>query len=902
MKFQDFKLPIFVSVRLNQWPRATKVLQPSPSRPQSPKPINSNALHIMSESAFDISVGGLDSEEPQVMEPIRSHSIYDSTRLDKSQMRLLQLRPGPLQDPVSCRLVTVDSRTLRRKDLDVITPDETYDALSYVWQSDEEDTVIFVNDVQFRVSANLNHALRCLRMPDNSRVLWVDAICINQDDVAEKTDQVCMMDRIFRNAETVLIYLGPEADESSIVMDYLTVDDRELLNDDGELFTAPGERTSIAERRPFRSQFEHEDTFLATYFAARGFDEDRVAEAAYAFFCRPWWTRMWVIQEAKLASRDPVWFCGQHSTTTQRLRERLLALHNFTMHKKQPSYVLWQEGHDANARGRRKPYEDLMSWTKAVESVFFTLDPVIIDVSNMSLSRWLELCIPRKSTDPRDRIFALVSMLGGTARYHLAPDYAMPTGRVFHLATAYVLIIDRQTQLFYLYSFTREAGPPSWSLDFARAIPGLIANEWFKEYDSAYWSNRPLQFETGPRSVIMTGIDFDEIDAVSNISPGASALELLRIQLQRRAVLLRTQRLLPRVKPCESRWLPLVAPLPHTDFHAGNSHITSPEGLDQEYIDLLQLMVRSKEELPGAVHFMCEVLHALAAHVAAFAKEARCDDAQQSREPPLTGGAHHRAYLRAAITTMSEQFLEDALFHLSELKSSIREFQFTDITTGAGEPRPAVIDILVSGSPLDAWFCRAQSTGELDVMKTLAGEMTDLCHSTTRRHVNEETISPLEDIDKVQSRLFSVYADATTALREAISHCKSEEKRGRLETYYHALLQEVLMFQHVIPFLKKQRNAEAAALEALGFVRERTALFLTGSMLLGQSFQQDPGFESGDKLVLMNGFQCPLILKEVDGGGKFRIKGAAHVGGLMQVDIESLIMDGILQEEQFEII
>ncbi|KAK9420362.1 putative Heterokaryon incompatibility domain-containing protein, partial [Seiridium unicorne] len=56
-----------------------------------------------------------------------------------------------------------------------------------------------------------------------------------------------MMDRIYRNAETVIIYLGPDADESNLVMEYLSVDDYELLNDDGELFTDPGLRMAKAQ-------------------------------------------------------------------------------------------------------------------------------------------------------------------------------------------------------------------------------------------------------------------------------------------------------------------------------------------------------------------------------------------------------------------------------------------------------------------------------------------------------------------------------------------------------------------------------------------------------------------------------------------------------------------------------
>jgi len=87
----------------------------------------------------------------------------------------------------------------------------TYEAISYSWGPDNATEPIIVNGLRRHINPSpLADALRRFRLPEESRYLWADAICINQGDNAEKSMQVRSMFTIFRKARRVLAWLGDE--------------------------------------------------------------------------------------------------------------------------------------------------------------------------------------------------------------------------------------------------------------------------------------------------------------------------------------------------------------------------------------------------------------------------------------------------------------------------------------------------------------------------------------------------------------------------------------------------------------------------------------------------------------------------------------------------------------------
>lgn len=119
----------------------------------------------------------------------------DETR----SIRLLHLRPGSPGEPVNCSIV---HQNLCDK------PD--FEALSYCWGDTANPLRIYVGKDYIDVTQNLYDALLKLRDKENTRTLWIDAICINQDDLAERSQQVTIMKQIYQEARKTVVWLGPE--------------------------------------------------------------------------------------------------------------------------------------------------------------------------------------------------------------------------------------------------------------------------------------------------------------------------------------------------------------------------------------------------------------------------------------------------------------------------------------------------------------------------------------------------------------------------------------------------------------------------------------------------------------------------------------------------------------------
>ncbi|KAG7289929.1 hypothetical protein NEMBOFW57_006306 [Staphylotrichum longicolle] len=197
---------------------------------------------------------------------------------DGYYIRLLTLTPGQKTDPISVTLTVTD--------LDSAPP---FEALSYVWgkiDSPADLVPITCDGHPFGVTPNLAAALRRIRGRSDTRLLWADAICINQHDLEERGFHVSFMGRIYSCAHRVLVHLGPAPDGRAGDVAALVAEVKGLLaRCDGDINNAP--------------ILESSDSLLL----------DSRWEALKCMLSVPWFTRAWVIQEVGLA-RDPVVLYG----------------------------------------------------------------------------------------------------------------------------------------------------------------------------------------------------------------------------------------------------------------------------------------------------------------------------------------------------------------------------------------------------------------------------------------------------------------------------------------------------------------------------------------------------------------------------------------------------------------
>lgn len=128
---------------------------------------------------------------------ISSVSLYERL-LNPTSCRVLHILPGERDDQLVCSLSGIDLSKDQIK----------YEALSYVWGSRLSPAEIMCNGRLISVTRNLKDGLQRIRCENTTRVVWIDAICINQLDQVERGQQVRMMRSIYHNAATVLVWLG----------------------------------------------------------------------------------------------------------------------------------------------------------------------------------------------------------------------------------------------------------------------------------------------------------------------------------------------------------------------------------------------------------------------------------------------------------------------------------------------------------------------------------------------------------------------------------------------------------------------------------------------------------------------------------------------------------------------
>lgn len=140
-----------------------------------------------------------------------------------------------------------------------------------MWGSQHQQHEIFIEESTYRISGNLHVALCYLRQPAKPRTLWVDGICINQADDAEKTHQVSRILDIYREASRVLTWLGESARDTSETM------------------------SLIQSHHGAYDLFDHHRPGLQKLIAF------------------PWWSCIWVVQEVVVARWDPLVMFGEES-------------------------------------------------------------------------------------------------------------------------------------------------------------------------------------------------------------------------------------------------------------------------------------------------------------------------------------------------------------------------------------------------------------------------------------------------------------------------------------------------------------------------------------------------------------------------------------------------------------
>jgi len=370
---------------------------------------------------------------------VKSHYKYDG--LDPQDIRILQITRGPESDEITY--------SLRHMPLN---DDFTYTALSYTW-GNQNGTPIIVDGCHFPVGKNLSAALyRFCKGADQKTEgvrVWIDAICINQQDEVEKGTQVRRMKEIYEKSKQVVIWLGEEAEDSAYAMSAIDRIDRRWASRSSQ---------SADQRHIPMPNFDH-----------------RSAKAIHNLFRRSWWSRVWVIQEATCTNNTYVW-CGNDKTDFI----AVVAVANFLTQR------IYQQAlqQDFASSDVRHLYRVIaLDELKARRSQSG-------DGSNL-----LELLDSSRTcgaTDPRDKIFALLALAIPLHRDAIHPNYSISSDEVYARFTKN--FIEAEGALNILgHCQAALPDPQSWS-----SFETLTASQMSGQAAPSWVPNWTIMLETTP--------------------------------------------------------------------------------------------------------------------------------------------------------------------------------------------------------------------------------------------------------------------------------------------------------------------------------------------------------------------------------------------------------------------
>ncbi len=409
-----------------------------------------------------------------------SSFAYQPLEEESNDIRLVQIIDDPSASQLRCSIIHAS--------LDEPPP---YLALSYTWQrpvptqlADVVEAVstatLSIDGRTLEIGTNLGDALRYLHAHQLG-LFWVDAICIDQKNLDERSEQVARMRSIYSKAQRVLVWLGPAANNSDMAMDLLML---------------------LAQRA---------DGHNAVAWLENNALEPKNFEAWKALrdlLSRNWWKRSWVIQEFALG-HEVDFVCGGRRLTCSQLGRADQLLFN-AWPKIFDKETMLKIGLNGRAQD---PMRNLLKIRRYLQSG-----------KTISLLTCLSMTRESLASNPRDYIFAKLGLFGPRATEICRPDYRRSTYDICKTFAESYISNEKDLYIICLAGMTprRVASFPSWLPDWGSARPAYpLRCSWaenllsWPHYDAARGTKADVEFLHNETILKCHGILCDEIDGVS---------------------------------------------------------------------------------------------------------------------------------------------------------------------------------------------------------------------------------------------------------------------------------------------------------------------------------------------------------------------------------------------------
>jgi hypothetical protein len=417
---------------------------------------------------------------------------YKSLNQSTSDIRLLKLLPNDGND----KLKNIPACQIFHISLDM---NPTFVALSYVWGDPNSSRIILVEKCPMRVTTSLYDALMAIRPSKEPIIIWIDFLCINQSDTKEKGWQVALMGDIYRQAKKVIAWLGPADDSSDTVMDY--------LNELGQRADACGLTMgpeiclrlwlALESSPPAIQEFPG---LVASALALSGGNEFSITAIQRLLHCidgrhsrdkllpmaglrrllrRPWWGRVWVLQEIALPHHAE-FVCGTKTISRRWFSAAYNAYYafwEFLALRKQQGQILTDYHMEVLLFASHRSKLMLSAWRIYTLSDFPLLAMLratcVGSVHNIGPEGHQHL----ESTDPRDKIYALLALSKDREdleRRGVLPNYEKSKEVVFMSVTAALLQQGHVSILSLCRLLQHSLGLPSWVPDWSQPMPETL--------------------------------------------------------------------------------------------------------------------------------------------------------------------------------------------------------------------------------------------------------------------------------------------------------------------------------------------------------------------------------------------------------------------------------------------
>lgn len=349
---------------------------------------------------------------------------YKYTGLRENEIRLFTLFPGEDTERLQGILWTTTSKTAG-----------AYTTLSYVWGPNYQSMyTLRTTSGNLLIRGTLHTALVSLRQRREPLTLWVDALCINQEDKREKSRQITLLAEIFQRSISTLAFIGGAEDHSEAIQMLMQVRARMLLG-------------------PSSDEWPEDLPRCPPLWEERGmpFPEDDIWVKVAAFFENAWFRRAWIVQEAVIARRLKI----VHGKTTIDWNHLFLVMNHIN------------EELEATGRGESN------SWVPFLK--LGRLRHIEDRSGRVSILKLLENFRHAKSSDPRDKFFSLLGIASDGNLEEFEPEYSSSLTEItqrFAIALFRRFSNERQAMLLlYRAGLSQSETLPSWVPDWLEEKP-----------------------------------------------------------------------------------------------------------------------------------------------------------------------------------------------------------------------------------------------------------------------------------------------------------------------------------------------------------------------------------------------------------------------------------------------